>query len=182
MKAAPYNPSTLARIRAGATAPDLGWDQQFYLTVCRRHEIEPVAVARPTLVAPSSPAASIAAKTDEDEDLLPLAFADDIPRFDPAARRIYRRNKFAALNGRQAKVLDLLVAANDCVSSTEMAQRHGIDSNNIGAVINSLRTKLKRLRMWVRGEMRRGYRLVDDKNIPIKMLVVPARDIADRAP
>lgn len=41
MKAAPYCPATLVRIRAGATAGDLGWDAAMYLSVCRRHEISP---------------------------------------------------------------------------------------------------------------------------------------------
>lgn len=35
----PYTPSALARIRAGATAAELGWSQSMYESVCRRNAI-----------------------------------------------------------------------------------------------------------------------------------------------
>lgn len=43
MKAATYNPETLKRIRNGARAAELGWDQSFYVSVCRKHGIDPMS-------------------------------------------------------------------------------------------------------------------------------------------
>lgn len=43
MKAATYNPETLNRIRHGACAADLGWDESFYRSVCRQHGIDPMS-------------------------------------------------------------------------------------------------------------------------------------------
>jgi hypothetical protein len=40
-----YNPDALQRIRNGACARDLGWDEKFYGEVCRKHGIEPMAVS-----------------------------------------------------------------------------------------------------------------------------------------
>jgi hypothetical protein len=37
---APYTPATLARIRAGATASELGWPADQYNRICERHGIE----------------------------------------------------------------------------------------------------------------------------------------------
>jgi hypothetical protein len=48
---APYNSDALQRIRKGASARDLGWDQPFYERVCRAQGIAPVAVAVPATVA-----------------------------------------------------------------------------------------------------------------------------------
>lgn len=54
---APFNPATLARIRQGASAADLWWNEDRYRRVCRDHGIEPAASAlsAPANVAPSSP-------------------------------------------------------------------------------------------------------------------------------
>lgn len=55
MKPFPYCPEALIKIRNGATAHMLGWDQTFYASVCRKHGIEgalPTSVA-PAVVAPA---------------------------------------------------------------------------------------------------------------------------------
>lgn len=59
MKAATYNPDTLKRIRRGARACDLGWDEAFYSSVCRRHGIEPIASPK-THVTPEIAATALA--------------------------------------------------------------------------------------------------------------------------
>jgi len=46
-KPAPYTRDTLALIRDGASAADLGWDQNFYVSICRKHGLAGVAPAPP---------------------------------------------------------------------------------------------------------------------------------------
>lgn len=60
MSRADYNPDTLNKIRTQrVNARDLGWDESFYRTVCRRHGIEPVASSTlPVVVAPPASSAS----------------------------------------------------------------------------------------------------------------------------
>jgi hypothetical protein len=38
-RSALYNPATLDRIRSGANAADLGWEQSTYEVICRRHQL-----------------------------------------------------------------------------------------------------------------------------------------------
>lgn len=55
MTAAQYTRDTLTRIRNGATAEQLGWDEKRYLEVCHKHQIAPVRPPLPkvdVLVAP----------------------------------------------------------------------------------------------------------------------------------
>ncbi len=52
--AAPFTPATLRRIKEGACAADLGWDDDRYLRVCRDHGLSPVR-AKPAPVAAPLP-------------------------------------------------------------------------------------------------------------------------------
>jgi hypothetical protein len=54
-----YNPDALQRIRDGACARDLGWDEKFYGEVCRKHGIEPAPTMslEPPCPVPSLPEA-----------------------------------------------------------------------------------------------------------------------------
>jgi hypothetical protein len=52
-KPMPYTVDALKLMRGGASAQDLGWDEQRYLGVCRKHGIEPVAAPLPQ--APNAP-------------------------------------------------------------------------------------------------------------------------------
>ena len=45
MTPAPFSPATLKRIREGASAADLGWNQQRYNRICDTHGLEKVASA-----------------------------------------------------------------------------------------------------------------------------------------
>lgn len=42
----PYTRDAIAMIKEGASSFDLGWDQNFYLSICRKHGLSPTGAAR----------------------------------------------------------------------------------------------------------------------------------------
>lgn len=162
MTVASYNPETLNWIRNGATARDLGWDQNFYLSVCRKHGMKPIADASKTQATPEI-AASV-----------PIAPASPVPvvsnqgvRFHTLTNALFRDADHVTLSPRQAEIFVLIVKATEAHPATgrSMGLRLNLDEHGgIGGHIVALRKKTARLNIKiaaVAGRGSGGYFIVD---------------------
>lgn len=153
MKAAPYTRETLDRIRQGASAAMLGWDQQFYSTVCRRHELTAVNPPPPVVVAP------------------PIAPPPIVPSggysFEKSTRVLRRGVTSATLTRRQAEMLLVFIAQpGKSIQGADYAERIGISASNVSSYVNQLRGAVEPVGLYVLGIMGRrvgGYLLIDQK-------------------
>lgn len=179
---APYNPSALVRIKSGATAFDLGWDQNFYERVCREHGLAPVhmpdgVTPRPNLPPPAVPATplSAAAAARPEPRAASVPSAGEALIIDRARRELRRNGKSVLLPRAVFDVFEVLARLPPTwtVSGDQMATRTGTSKPTIKAYMSTLRTTLRPLgldipRRW-RGDDR-GYCLQDavtEQRVPL---------------
>lgn len=156
-KVAAYNPETLGRIRGGATPGDLGWDIQFYSSVCRRHGI-PVCIAPlPAVSAPRDP------RIAEAEAARLAATGRCV--FDPASGELRRGNTVVALSKNGASVFKILakVPRDLVLMGSEIGTKLGVSREAGIARAYHIRAKLRLVRLELQGVKGPGggFRLVE---------------------
>lgn len=169
MKAAPYCPATLVRIRAGATAADLGWDSAMYASVCRRHAIAPNASPQPMeprpLVAPLKSLEMTKREKVERRQASASSLIGPV-YYDKRKREVHRDGVIIELRNSNAAMFEMLAAAPDgeVVAGPALAERIGIAPGSTGNFMASLRLALATVNVGVHGKVARhlsGYSLID---------------------
>jgi hypothetical protein len=147
MMAAPYNPSTLELIRAGASSRELGWDASFYASVCRKHGIE--GVPYPTVKA-----------------TLPLP-ADDpnALHWSMAAGVIRRGEAFVSLSAQQAVLFNTLFRRRKdehFVPGEVLCNQIG-ERSRVSQIVRVMNPKIEPLGIRIKTKLAKhgGYRLID---------------------
>lgn len=157
----PYTPGAVARLRAGATAEQLGWSRDFFERIRRQHgiDIKPVPPA-----VPADPAK---------QDVKPKAVAavvpaspDEVPRFDRGTSSVQYCGALVTLGPVQAKVFEALFdlhGADPLVfhDKTVVAARAQIEAYTISHAVRGMNQKLPRIALYVETKKGRhgGYRL-----------------------
>lgn len=157
MRFHPFNRDALARIRRGATAADLGWDDTFYTRICRQHGVSPVFTAPVTPVAATQTAP------------LPIDMLAHHPRrcaFDPATNILTRNQMSVTLTpriGRLFLALGMSSTLGEHVTRRSLSDKLGIRADNFGGYIQQLREAVGVLHIAVIAKMGcgGGYSLVD---------------------
>jgi hypothetical protein len=154
MTPAAYTPTTLARIRAGASAAELGWGCERYQRICERHKL-PQAVR---VVPGEHPRSKV------------LTYGPIT--YEMREGHITRGQTEAALLGgpRQCVVFTvllerLIVGDESPISREELIEKTGGCSfTAIGKAIAAMRVRLEPVRMRILADIGRigGYRLVID--------------------
>lgn len=166
MSFAPYNPGTLNRIRKGSCARDLGWDDEFYRSVCRKHGIEPVTVMLSTVVAPprtplscSSAGVPKPAPTSVKSPTGPVTY-------DIINREVRRGAVIVNLSGTAQAIFEYLrdVPDGHLAGGPAIAGSAGIGTSSVATMVRALAKKLRPLGIGVEGVVasrRGGYYLID---------------------
>lgn len=155
----PYTTAALAWIRKGATAGDLGWDDLFYRSVCRKHSIPPNV---------SFPKTQAAPEIAEAPPISPEPIRDGECVFDLRTMNLMRGGVVKTLTPRLGKLFCILATLpqGSRITGHLLADRQGIGSTNISTYVNSLREAIQPLGIFVKGHQGRqnaGYELLDDK-------------------
>jgi len=164
----PFTVAALARIKNGATARDLGWPETFYISVCRKHGLEPTRSHPPKTQA----APEIAAVVAPPAPAAPMPDPEPLPDngecvFETSSRTLRRGALTLTLAPRQAELIVLIAKA-----TTEhpavgpyLAERMHIEVHGgIGGHIVALRKKVAPLGIKigaVAGRSSSGYFIAD---------------------
>lgn len=183
MKAAPYNPETLNHIRSGSTARALGWDEQFYLSVCRRHGIEPRHTPTITVLPEIQPTPKLQPLPEPKPapQAAPLRPADGPCIFDPRDRELRRGDHRVVLPRRQAEVFKLICKASPehPANGRAMCIRLGMDHlSGVGGHVMALRERIAPLNLKINVRIARtesGYWIADLRsNEPLTVALIGA--------
>lgn len=142
---APYNPHTLKQIKQGATAAQLGWDVEFYTSVCRKHGLSPVIPINPKPQAP--PAIAEIAKPSKRDDVPTTESPGPVSHiclFDPRQDEITRGAITVNLSKQQGQLFAVLAALEPGhkVSGIALATAVGLSFVNLSNKLPVLRHKL----------------------------------------
>ncbi len=172
----PFTVDVLTRIKNGATARELGWDEPFYLSVCRKHGLEP-NVYTPKRQAPPEIAASPPISP---EPVKPLAPATGPVTFNASTREIARGERRTTLSTRVCDVFVLICKGTPQLPANgrRIAERLSIKhvKSGIGSHVMVIRNRLRALNLSVisqSGRVNSGYWITDLASaIPIVVKVV----------
>lgn len=149
---APYTRDTLARIRQGASARELGWDETFYASVCRKHglripQAEPPSESSPVVIS-----------------------------YNPRTRVLKRASASIVLPVRQGLLFETIARAGQDAPVTRamIAMALGVGIGSVGAYVTVLRDNLAKLHLDIAARGGRGtggYRICCGLN-PGRMLNV----------
>jgi len=163
---APFNPHALTRIKNGATAAELGWDQSFYESVCRKHGLPILKLPEPDKPdAPQTPPVA------PDAMLSPYHY--------DAATGVLRtdgNNRVRLLPPLNTVFLPLArLGAGGRLSGKLLGVRAGLSRQHVCRMVQRLRTELAIVGLGIHagnGRGSQGYRLVDaDNHNPVRVRV-----------
>lgn len=171
----PFTIDVLTRIKNGVTAQELGWDEPFYISVCRKHGLAPNVYPPKTQAPPEIGATA---------PLVPAAPSAPLPPatggvvFDTPTRLITRGAHSARLSPRLAEVFALVAKGTPThpANGRGIAERLGIHiRGGVGSQVMAIRAKLLPLNLQITsqvGRMNAGYWLADlSTHEPIKVRV-----------
>lgn len=150
--AAVYNTDALARIKNGATARELGWDENFYTSVCRKHGLEQIRAPKTQTTPEIETTAPLAPSNPE-----PLDDGEII--FETTTRLLRRGALTLTLAMRQSDLVVLITKSNHQHPATGryLAERMHLDVHGgIGGHIIALRKKLAPLGIKIGAQVGRG--------------------------
>jgi hypothetical protein len=186
----PFNRDAIARIRKGATARDLGWDETFYVRVCRQHALPMMPSVEPTPVMELQPVAAtiepLAQALKSPPPLVPVVAvaiprtptADGLVIVDVAARDVRRGAASIELTRKQIIVVATLARAapHEYVAKQAIAPPLDIPASSVGNYIYPVRAALRHLKVYLdsaKGRGCGGYRLLDAVTLePLKCQVI----------
>lgn len=161
----PFTRGVLTRIKNGATANELGWDETFYISICRKHGLEIIKYNPPKTQAQPEIAATPSIAPDAPAEPLPPATGD--VSFNASSREIVRGAHRKKLSVRASDVFVLLIKGNpkDPANGRRIAERLGMHvTGGIGGAVISIRNKLLALNLTVlaqSGRVNSGYWIAD---------------------
>lgn len=180
---APYTPATLRAIKQGASASQLGWTPARYLSLCRKHNLQPVADAAPVdlsaILYPSIAAHQLAPALPKyaahyrpqrkPRPTSPMPSIADMPKGDPhwdAQTGEFRCDDVVVIiAGRvQSKALTKLfnrwsACASDYVRSRHIAEAADTGHDSICVSIRDLARNIRRAGWCIESRRGAGYRL-----------------------
>ncbi len=168
MTRAPFTADVLKWIAKGATSRDLGWDEPFYLSICRKHGLEP-NVYTPKSHTLSEIAASLPApKAKPTKPAAPLLPAEGDVTFYASTREVLRGEHRTTLSSRVADVFALICKGTPQIPANgrRIAERLSLPSidSGIGGKVTVIRNRLRPLNLNViaqSGRVNSGYWIAD---------------------
>jgi biotin operon repressor len=150
---------TIRKIQRGASAPDLEWDEDYYLMVCRLENVEPVAMPVVSQVKP-------APATLPDPVVVEAVTADSmICTLDVDAQEIQRGQTVINLSAAQLTLLTALIKVprDKRLSGQDIAQQLSVSRTVATDRLKFLRKKLERIHINIEGQIgkQHGYALLD---------------------
>ncbi len=167
----PFTRDVLTRIKNGVTARELGWDDTFYISICRKHGLEPnVYTPKPYTLSEIAATVPIVSppkkiKSVKSDKSLPPAGGDVV--FCASTCEIVRGGHTIKLTPRVAQVFASIVKGTptEPANGRRIAERLGFDiRGGIGSQVLLMRAKLLRLNLSVRsqgGRINAGYWIAD---------------------
>lgn len=170
MTAAPYTPGTLARIRQGAGASQLGWSSERFNSVCRKHGIERITPT-PVKIAAIVPRPMSAAQAKRDPKppegkrgpRISLPVPTSIPAGEPSfdeRHAIFRVGVYGVRFGGviQERIFALLfdrftLEATNTVHGEDLAAHARTTRGSIAGSVSSMNRKLRPLGFCIEGRM-----------------------------
>jgi len=178
----PFTRDVLTRIKNGATAAELGWDDTFYVSICRKHGLEIIKYSPAKTQATPVIAAVVKTEPAPAPTLKPLVTTQP-PKGEASlniiTRVLSRGDATLTLPNRQAELLALLAnaTASNPMSGQFIAARMGLDAQGgVGGHIVALRKKLIPLGIKINADVGRGsggYSVVDrTSNVRLRIAIV----------
>ncbi len=177
----PFTVAALNRIKLGATARDLGWPETFYLSVCRKHGLQPNRNTPKTQAQPEIASTPIIPDIPVPKQLdKPSSPAEGVVTFYPATRMVTRGDHRAMLSHRVATVFAHVIKGtpDNPANGRQIAELVGLvhSGAGVGGQILSIRNKLFPLDLQViaqSGKYNSGYWLADlHTAAPVKVRVL----------
>lgn len=166
MKPAPYTPDTLKRIKAGATARDLGWDDAMYASICWRHQLRPSAPLPPPKPAPPLPPAELTHHEKLEQRQNGASHLCGPVYFDRNTGHVERDGVKVELRRTLAMMFAALAAAPDgeLVTGPTLCERAGVVTGSAGTNARYLRLALAAINLGLyakAGRVDSGYAIID---------------------
>jgi hypothetical protein len=179
--AAPYDPATLRRIKAGVPAFALGWSQDRYERVCRRHGFEimggecaaPSIVPdepkpwQPPPVQADRPVRNLSLRKKKPLTLAAYVPGIDTPRWDAQLRSFMADGKIVEIHGRsQIRMMDVLfgrfqISPKQLIDGRSLASESDLPYFSLTPYVQSVDGRLSEVGWHIEGHKGRGggYRL-----------------------